>query len=122
MTAIFRQIPGVTINSDGGTKRLTTQQLLGDSVLACTFCGSPTASGYWNGHDSLVSCCQTCAVQVLPRLAADCLCGERGHLPGTAQTLRRHLVEARAVFWESAAMAMERCAEAARQSQARETA
>ena len=81
---------------------LTTAEFFGtDDVLKCSFCGE-YATGYWQGVEARVSCCRQCAMNVLPALMADTICGESGCMHTEAVAALK-AVESR--FWRGMACA-----------------
>jgi hypothetical protein len=88
-----------------------TRDLFGRSVETCSFCGENSATSFWHGRGRLTSCCQGCATNVLPALAADALVGEQRAHPNLAAQLRQLWLQSSRVFWEAAALAMCRGAE-----------
>jgi hypothetical protein len=76
----------------------------------CSFCLVEPASGWWDAIPSVVACCPDCAVEILPKLMADSLVGDRGQEPQTGDHLRRAWDRAAMFFWRAAALAIGRCA------------
>jgi hypothetical protein len=113
MATIFRRLKGEPVadhlNGQGRERLLTTVEMMGEAVAACTFCGESGASGYWRGAAGNVSCCPACAAAILPKLAADALVGEYGHLPQTYARLCRSLVEISRSYWQAGLAAVSRC-------------
>jgi hypothetical protein len=97
----------------------TTPELFGDQLATCTFCGRPEASGYWRGVEDDVAVCRGCAVEVLPKLLADALVGERGDNPQTTGQLHRKLETVLKNFWQAVAGAVWSAVRCLRRSEAR---
>jgi hypothetical protein len=105
MAVIFREHPGEIVQEYGSArprkKRYYTRQMVppGISVEECSFCGQPTATGYWRAVSGIISVCPTCAVDTLPKLQADAVVGE--HLFDAPKMLKACLLIRKAVatFW-----------------------
>jgi hypothetical protein len=97
----------------------TTRELFGEQWANCTFCGTPDTSGYWRGVEGDVAVCRGCAVEVLPKLLADALVGERGDNPQTIGQLHRQLETVLKNFWQAVAGAVWRAVRCLRRSEAR---
>jgi hypothetical protein len=84
-----------------------TRELFGDEIEVCNFCRERNASAYWTGNHWL-SVCRGCALDILPKLLADAIIGERV-IPDTClPNVLRDLEKIQANFWPGIASAFAR--------------
>jgi hypothetical protein len=106
------------VNADGSygaeERLVTTRQMWGKATLQCAFCHSDKqdATGYWFGRGNVLGCCRTCALNVLPRLMADCLVPEGAPREATNAILNQYMTEIQRNFWEATTCAVVRNAAA----------
>lgn len=110
MATIFRHVRGEAICD--GLEEITrrTADMYGKEIEECSFCGSSNATAYWRGCcDEPIRVCLTCAVDVLPALAADAIVAENIQAPNKVMTLQRWWMEVMtAKYWRACCIAMER--------------
>lgn len=114
MATLFKTQPGESEHNGGVPIPRYTRDLFGSAVETCSFCGEQHASGYWQGVAGVVSCCRMCARNVLPALAADCLCGDRLGASNRYEVLHGDWSDRMAlVFWRACLVAVQRLLDAA---------
>jgi hypothetical protein len=114
MAVLFKRRRGEDMPGVDGNVRVTTGELWGKKLHACTFCGNDHASAYWRGTEAWVAVCRGCAVAALPALLADALVGEHGDYPNAIGGLHRMLDKVLLAFPRAVAIATHRCAQTTR--------
>jgi hypothetical protein len=114
MATIYRFTKGESCYDESGQEAPAFTRQLYPGVEVCSFCGEPTASGWWRGHQS-ISLCRRCAIEDLPRLLADAIAGERADAPNVVGNLQRAWEQAESRFWQAACVAIVQAAKRAKE-------
>jgi len=83
--------------------------------LSCSFCGA-RPSAHWSSGETDTYCCSSCAVGILPAMAADAILGKHADNPAIQKILGLRLHAMERTFWRACVMAIRYVGETKREA------